>query len=87
MIQKYFPENDLNDLDIPELTPAQLATAVPFRKVVEAKKSTTIRLKTSTIIYFQQMSQETGIPYQTLINLYLGFSLLRLSDWFPVLEE
>ncbi|MFH2053009.1 MAG: hypothetical protein ABIK96_11135 [bacterium] len=26
---------------------------------------------TGTIAYFKQMAEETGIPYQTLINLYL----------------
>ena len=70
-IQTKYPENDLEDLEIAELTPDQLSKAVPFKRVIEAKKSTTIRLKTSTIMYFQLMSQETGIPYQTLINMYL----------------
>ena len=64
-------KNNLDDLDIPELTPDDFKRAVPYKKIVEAKKSTTIRLKTSTIMYFQLMSQETGIPYQTLINMYL----------------
>ena len=70
-MQVMAPENDLTDLDIPEITMDQFSKAVPYRKVLEAKKSTTIRLKTSTIMYFQVMSKETGIPYQTLINMYL----------------
>lgn len=70
-IQTELPENNLEDLEIPKLTSEQLSRAVPFRKVLEAKKSTTIRLKTSTIMYFQLMSKDTGIPYQTLINMYL----------------
>jgi predicted DNA binding CopG/RHH family protein len=35
------------------------------------KRQVTIRLDEMTIEYFKQMSDETGIPYQTLINLYL----------------
>jgi len=35
------------------------------------KRQVTIRLDTRTIKYFKELSQETGIPYQTLINLYL----------------
>ncbi len=35
------------------------------------KKSVTIRLDETTIGYFKNLAQETGIPYQTLINLYL----------------
>lgn len=35
------------------------------------KRQVTIRLDNPTIEYFKQMSEETGIPYQTLINLYL----------------
>ena len=35
------------------------------------KKRVTIRLDEGTIAYFKDMAEETGIPYQTLINLYL----------------
>ncbi len=35
------------------------------------KKPVTIRMGEDVIGYFKQMSGETGIPYQTLINLYL----------------
>ena len=35
------------------------------------KKQVTIRLEEGTISYFKDLSEETGIPYQTLINLYL----------------
>jgi uncharacterized protein (DUF4415 family) len=35
------------------------------------KKQVTIRLDQDTIAYFKELSGETGIPYQTLINLYL----------------
>ncbi len=35
------------------------------------KQSVTMRLDRDTISYFKSMSEETGIPYQSLINLYL----------------
>jgi predicted DNA binding CopG/RHH family protein len=35
------------------------------------KKQVTIRLDEPTIDYFKELAEETGIPYQTLINLYL----------------
>ena len=35
------------------------------------KKQITIRLDDLTINYFKEMAEETGIKYQTLINLYL----------------
>jgi uncharacterized protein (DUF4415 family) len=35
------------------------------------KRQVTIRLDEKTIQHFKGLSDETGIPYQTLINLYL----------------
>ena len=35
------------------------------------KRQVTIRLDEPTIKYFKGLAQESGIPYQTLINLYL----------------
>lgn len=35
------------------------------------KKQITLRLDPDVIEYFKQKAEETGIPYQTLINLYL----------------
>ncbi len=35
------------------------------------KKQITIRLDRGTLEYFKSMAEEVGIPYQTLINLYL----------------
>jgi predicted DNA binding CopG/RHH family protein len=51
------------------------------------KRQVTIRLDEGTIGYFKDLAEETGIPYQTLINLYLrecAASQKRLSiDWRP----
>ena len=35
------------------------------------KKQVTIRLDEGTIKYFKELATAAGIPYQTLINLYL----------------
>jgi predicted DNA binding CopG/RHH family protein len=35
------------------------------------KRRVTIRLDGPTVEYFKGLADETGIPYQTLINLYL----------------
>ena len=37
----------------------------------QLKKQITIRLDEESIGYFKSISQEAGIPYQSLINLYL----------------
>ena len=35
------------------------------------KKSVTMRLSEDVIDYFKKMADEKGVPYQSLINLYL----------------
>jgi predicted DNA binding CopG/RHH family protein len=39
--------------------------------VAKLKKQITLRLDEEAIEYFKSISQEIGIPYQSLINLYL----------------
>ena len=41
----------------------------PYAK--QLKKQVTIRMGVDVIEYFKQMAEDTGIPYQNLINLYL----------------
>ena len=41
----------------------------PYAK--RLKKQVTIRMGVDIIDYFKRMSEDTGIPYQNLINLYL----------------
>jgi predicted DNA binding CopG/RHH family protein len=45
------------------------STPNPYTK--KLKKQITIRLDIETIDYFKKVSDETGVPYQNLINLYL----------------
>jgi len=35
------------------------------------KKPVTMRLSEDVIDYFKQMAEDNGVPYQSLINLYL----------------
>jgi uncharacterized protein (DUF4415 family) len=37
----------------------------------QLKKQITIRVGVDVLDYFKQLAEETGIPYQNLINLYL----------------
>ena len=58
-------ENDIrNEYDFSK------STKNPYIK--RLKKSITIRLEPETVNYFKSLSQESGIPYQTLINLFLS---------------
>jgi uncharacterized protein (DUF4415 family) len=41
----------------------------PYAK--KLKKQVTIRMGVDIIDYFKKLANETGIPYQNLINLYL----------------
>ncbi len=41
----------------------------PYAK--RLKKQVTIRLDEGTLEYFKGLAEDTGIPYQTLINLFL----------------
>jgi uncharacterized protein (DUF4415 family) len=49
------------------------------------KKQVTIRLDKPTVEYFKDLSDGNGIPYQTLINLYLSDCANKqkkiLLDW------
>lgn len=42
----------------------------PYAK--KLKSQITINLDVETINYFKEQAASSGIPYQTLINLYLG---------------
>ena len=55
----------LEEYDIDKLNPRPN----PYAK--ELKKQVTIKLSPLVIDYFKGEAMETGIPYQTLINLYL----------------
>ena len=56
----------LNEYDIKNLNPRKN----PYAK--KLKKQITINIDSSIIDYFKEQANQTGIPYQTLINLYLA---------------
>lgn len=43
----------------------------PYATKIKSKKQITINIDSDTIDYFKEKSENSGIPYQTLINLYL----------------
>lgn len=55
----------LEEYDIDKLNPR----SNPYAK--ELKKQVTIKLSPIVIDYFKNEAKDVGIPYQTLINLYL----------------
>lgn len=54
------------EYDIENLNPRKN----PYTK--KLKQQITINIDSSVISYFKKMAENTGIPYQTLINLYLN---------------
>ena len=54
-----------DEYDIKELNPRKS----PYSN--RLKKQITININNDTILFFKEQSEKTGIPYQTLINLYL----------------
>lgn len=61
----------------------------PYIKLL--KQPVTMRLDRDTISYFKEMSEKTGIPYQSLINLYLrdcAINQRKLNmSWAPEITE
>ncbi len=48
------------------------SNAVKNPYAAQLKKQITINLDAETVDYFKQQAEETGIPYQRLINFYLA---------------
>ena len=55
----------LKEYDIDKLNPRRN----PYAK--ELRKQVSIKMPTIVIEYFKKEAERTGIPYQTLMNLYL----------------
>lgn len=47
----------------------------PYARLL--KRPVTIRIEAETISYFRSLSARTGLPYQSLINLYLRDCAVR----------
>jgi len=74
-----------DDFDIPVLTEDDMRHAIRKSDLDCAKKQTTIRLSTATAMYFMTMAKDVGLPYQTVINMYLDDCVKRkrklTMDW------
>jgi uncharacterized protein (DUF4415 family) len=46
--------------------------SVPNPYLGKLKQPVSIRLEENVLNYFQELYEQTGIPYQNLINLYLN---------------
>ena len=44
------------------------------------KQQVTIRLDSATIAYFKEMAERKGIPYQSIINLYLSDCMKKKKE-------
>jgi predicted DNA binding CopG/RHH family protein len=66
-------KNEVNDM-LPEY---DFTNAVKNPYAKKLKKQITINLDCDTIDYFKEQSDQSGIPYQTLINLYLADCVLN----------
>lgn len=53
------------EYDVKNLNPRQN----PYART--PKKTITIKVNPTTLQYFKDMSEEMGVPYQTLMNMYL----------------
>ena len=54
-----------DEYDIANLNPRKNPYAAKLKQQV------TMNMKVSTVSYFKNMAEESGIPYQLLINIYL----------------
>lgn len=54
-----------DEYDIQKLNPRKNPYAAKLKQQV------TMNLKVSTVNYFKEMAEESGVPYQILINIYL----------------
>ncbi len=59
------------DWDFPMKDEYDFSESVQNPYFKKLKKQVTIRLEEEVVDYFKTLSEEAGIPYQTLINLYL----------------
>ncbi len=58
------------------------------------RKQIAIRISVEVIEYFKELSEETGLPYQNLINLYLRDCVaakrkpsLKWASWTPFADR
>lgn len=60
----------LDDLDMP--AEVDFSASVPNPYADRVRRRVTINIDGPTVDYFKDEARRTGVPYQTIINLYLG---------------
>lgn len=58
------------DLDMP--AEIDFTNSKPNPYADKVRRRVTINIDGSTVEYFKDEARRTGVPYQTIINLYLG---------------
>ena len=48
------------------------SSSSPNPYVGKVRRRVTINIDSDTVDYFKEESKRTGVPYQTIINMYLG---------------
>ena len=75
------------DDDSPEITPEMMKRAYRPGRAKSTKKMVSMYMEEADIEYFKSMSKDTGIPYQTLISMYLTDCRKTKRTFNPVWEE
>ena len=75
------------DDDSPEITPEMMKLAYRPGRAKSTKKMVSMYMEEADIEYFKSMSKDTGIPYQTLISMYLTDCRKTKRRFNPVWEE
>lgn len=69
--RKATKKNQHNIMVVPDEKEYDFSKAKKNPYIHDLKKQVTIRLDFETIDYFKHLSEDNGVPYQTLINFYL----------------
>ena len=60
------------DKELEDMPEVDFSNSVSNPYAGRTRKRVTINIDSGTIDYFKNEAVETGLPYQTLINMYLG---------------
>lgn len=70
MVRKTGPD-PIDDYEMPDEYDLSDATPIPNPFAPRGRKQITMRLDAEAIEYFKEQASKVGIPYQSLINMYL----------------
>ena len=72
-LKAYYKSDDLNEMYLDFLNDFSEMKSRKNPYASKLKKPVTIRLGEDVITYFKDMADDTGVPYQNLINLYFTY--------------